>query len=174
MVLLTIVTVVNAQHVNWVSMDKALELSAQSNKKIFIDLYTNWCSWCIKMENTTFNNPTIASYLNEHFIPVKFNAEERGEIEYNGQSYKYVKYGKRGYHQLAAELSKSLGKLSYPTIIFLDEHQQLIQPIPGFQDPENLEIIIHYIAGDHFKTQPFKTYQAGFNRKCQSKLTSEP
>jgi thioredoxin-related protein len=148
--------------VQWKSMNEALRQAEKENKKIFIDVYTDWCSWCKKMDVATFQQPDIAAYINEHFIPVKFNAEQREEILYQGQAFKYVNYGRRGYHQLAAELSKSLGKLSYPTIIFLDEEQNVIQPIPGYQDPKSFEVIMNFIGDDHFRTRPFKSYAASF------------
>ena len=150
------------EKVEWISMSEALDRSSKENKKIFIDMYTSWCSWCKKMDAMTFQKPDIAKYINENFIPVKFDAEQRGEIEYQGQVFKYTSYGRRGYHQLAAELSKSLGRLSYPTIIFLDEDQDVIQPIPGFQDPKSFEVIMHYMAEDHFRTEPFKSFSSKF------------
>ncbi len=150
------------EKVEWVKMSEALELAEKQQKKIFIDMYTDWCSWCKKMDAATFQKPDIAKYINEHFIPVKFNAEQRSEIEYQGQVFKYANYGRRGYHQLAAELSKSLGRLSYPTIIFLDEKQNVIQPIPGYQDPKSFEVIMHYMGEDHFRNKPFKAFSAGF------------
>ena len=151
--------------VKWVKMSKALEQAETQKKKIFIDLYTDWCSWCKKMDVATFQKPDIAEYVNANFIPVKFNAEHRGEITYQDQAFDFVKYGKRGYHQLAAELSKSLGRLSFPTIIFLDENQNVIQPIPGFQDPKSFEVIMHYMGEDHFRTTPFKAFSANFSGK---------
>lgn len=161
---ISIITDVDAQQetVNWMEMGEALKKAEQENKKIFIDLYTSWCSWCKKMDKSTFEKSDIASYINQKFIPVKFNAEQKSEIEYKGQIYKYVNYKKRGYHQLAAELSKNLGRLSYPTIIFLDEDQNVIQPIPGYQDPQSFEVIMHYIGDDHFKSKPFKSFASNF------------
>lgn len=156
---------VDAQQVQWLSMNEALERAEAENKKIFIDMYTDWCGWCKKMDKSTFQKPDIAAYINEHFIPVKFNAEQRKEVTYRGKIYKYVSNGKRGYHELAVELSKNLGRLSFPTIIFLDERQKVIQPIPGFQDPKSFEVIMHFIGEDHFRNQPFKTFSAGFEGK---------
>ena len=148
--------------VQWMDMGEALEKAEKENKKIFIDMYTDWCSWCKKMDVATFQKPDIAKYINEHFIPVKFNAEQRQPITYQGQEFKFTNYGRRGYHQLAAELSKSLGRLSYPTIIFLDEKQDVIQPIPGYQDPKAFEVIMNFIGDDHYKTRPFRAYSSGF------------
>ena len=147
----------------WIPMNEALEKAEKEQKKIFVDMYTDWCSWCKKMDAATFQKADIANYINENFIPVKFNAEQREPIIYQGQEFKYTNYGRRGYHQLAAELSKSLGgRLSYPTIVFLDEKQNVIQPIPGYQDPKSFEVIMHFIGDDHFRTRPFKAYSASF------------
>ena len=146
----------------WLEMNEALVKSKEEDKKIFIDLYTDWCSWCKKMDKATFQKADIADYINSNFIPVKFNAEYRKDITYKGKLYSYSNYGKRGYHELAAELSKNLGRLSYPTIIFLDEKQDVIQPIPGFQDPKSFEVIMYYIGEDHFRTRPFRAYSANF------------
>lgn len=151
-----------AQQVNWVDMNRALELAEKENKKIFIDMYTDWCGWCKKMDKSTFQKPDIATYINANFIPVKFNAEQRSDVTYRDKVYKYVNNGKRGYHELAVELSKNLGRLSFPTVIFLDERQHVIQPIPGFQDPKKFEVIMHFIGDDHFRSEPFKSFAASF------------
>jgi thioredoxin-related protein len=156
------------EKVKWLTFEEAIELSKKEKKKIFIDMYTDWCGWCKKMDKATFQQPHIASYLNEHFYPVKFNAEQKADISFNNQLFKYVKSGRRGYHQLAAELSKSLGRLSFPTIIFLDENHSVIQPIPGYQDPKSFEVIMTFIGGDYFKDTPWKKYSTTFKSQIVS------
>jgi thioredoxin-related protein len=49
--------------------------------------------------------------------------------------------------------------LSYPTIVFLDETLNVIQPIPGFKDPTSLDKILRYFAEDFYKTTPWKKYE---------------
>lgn len=146
--------------VQWLSFDEALELQKEVKKKIFVDVYTDWCGWCKRMDKATFQQPHIAKYLNEHYYPVKFNAEYKQEIVYKDQSYNFVGSGKRGYHSLAATITK--GRLSYPTIVFIDENLNILQPIPGFQDPKTFEVIMTFFAGDHFKDTPWQKYQAEY------------
>lgn len=146
--------------VEWYTFEEAVEKSKTEKRKIFIDVYTDWCGWCKVMDKNTFNNPEIAKYLNENFYPVKFNAEQKEDIEFSGTTFKFVESGRRGYHQLAAALLNN--KLSYPTVVFLDENFAMIQPLPGYQKPDQFEKVIKFIGGDHFKKTTWKDWQEEF------------
>ena len=52
-----------------------------------MDVYTDWCGWCKRMDATTFENPAIAKYMSENFYCVKFNAESQKEVTFKGQKY---------------------------------------------------------------------------------------
>ncbi|MFN7117201.1 MAG: thioredoxin family protein [Saprospiraceae bacterium] len=146
--------------VNWLTWEQAMELSKKEKRKLVLDVYTDWCKWCERMEEVTFSEPGIAKYLNENFYPVKFNAEQKQSLWYKDQEYKFVKSGPKGYHELAAELLK--GKLSYPSVVFLDENQELIQAIPGFRSPEEFEQIITYFAKNSYKNTPWSAYSKSY------------
>ena len=72
--------------VNWLSWEEAMALSQKDKKKILLSVYTDWCGWCKRMDTVTFEEPGLARYLNENFYPVKFDAEQRTELEYKGKS----------------------------------------------------------------------------------------
>ncbi len=148
----------DAQAVNWMTIEEALTKSQTEPKKIFIDIYTSWCQPCKKMDQTTFNDPSVAYELNKNFYPVRFDAEQKEDIYYKGKKYVYKPYGKRGYHSLAAYWSESLGNLSYPTLIFIDQHLELIQPIQGYQTADDLIKMLRYISGDHYKRVSWNAY----------------
>jgi thioredoxin-related protein len=99
--------------------------------------------------------------VNEHYYPVKFNAEQQAKITYQGKDYSYVRSGRRGYHELAVELA--LGRLSYPTVVFLDEDQQVIQALRGFQSALRFEQIMTYFARDFHKTTPWSKYSENYH-----------
>jgi len=128
-----------------------------------IDLYTEWCGWCKRMDKDTFEDEDIADYLNEHYYSVKFDAEYKKDIVYNGKTYKFIQNGRRGYHELAAELAN--GRLSFPTTVFMDEQQRLIQPLPGYKDPVLFEQIITYFGEDMHKKMPWEKYQRTYKKK---------
>jgi len=66
---------VDAQSINWVSMDEALELQQKTPRKILIDMYTSWCGPCKMLDRNTFTNKDLIAFVNEHYYAVKFNAE---------------------------------------------------------------------------------------------------
>lgn len=143
--------------VTWYTFEEAVELTKNEPKKIFIDVYTDWCGWCKKMDASTFNNPTVAKYLNENFYPVKFNAEQKEDVQFKGYTFKYIPQGRRGYHQLAASLLNN--QLSYPTVVFLDENVNMIQPLPGYRGAKSFYPILKFFAENHYKEITWQEFQ---------------
>ena len=151
---------VSESKVEWLTFEEAIALHKENPKKLIIDLYTDWCGWCKVMEKQTYNNEKISAYINENFYPVKFNAEQREAVEFDGHTFKFIPSGRRGYHELAAALTQN--KLSYPTTVFMDEELRIIQPIAGFLKPQQMEPILTFIGGDHYKTTPWNKYQEDY------------
>jgi thioredoxin-related protein len=161
--------------INWLTWEEVQEKSKIEKRKVFVDVYTKWCGWCKKMDKATFQQEHIAEYINANYYAVKFDAEYKNDIDFNGKSYKFVKSGRRGAHELAIEITR--GNLRYPTVVFLDENFGVLQPIPGFQNGSNFEMIMTYFAEDHFKSTPWKTYTINFlplKRRKNGKLNSTP
>jgi len=118
--------------IEWLTWEEALERNKTEKRKIIVDVYTQWCTWCKKMDERTYKRENITKQINEDFYAVKFDAEQKEDIIFNNKIYSYVKgFGKKGYHELAQEIMN--GRMSYPTTVFIDEDLNVIQPIPGFQ-----------------------------------------
>ncbi|MEC7583295.1 MAG: thioredoxin domain-containing protein, partial [Planctomycetota bacterium] len=60
---------------------EALERAKKEDKPIFLSIGYAACHWCHVMEHESFENPAVAAYLNEHFINVKVDREERPDID---------------------------------------------------------------------------------------------
>jgi thioredoxin-related protein len=147
--------------IKWVTFEEAQELQKTTKKKIFVDVYTNWCGWCKRMDASTFVSPDIVDYVNENYYAVKFNAEQLENIEWNGKTYKN-NGGGRSTHELAVFLLNN--RLSYPTTVFLAEDLNVIQPLPGYMEAVKLEPILHYFGTDSHKKISWETYQKGWKK----------
>jgi thioredoxin-related protein len=149
--------------VKWYSIEEAEKLNKQQPRKIMIDVYTDWCGWCKKMDKETFSHPVIAEYINKHYYPVKLDAESKEEIVFNGTTYKHVAQGARGYHELAAGLLN--GKMSYPSIAYMNEKMELLGAVPGYMTPPVIEPLLNYIAEDKYTSESLEEYQKNFQSK---------
>ena len=151
---------VKKDKIAWMTWEEVQKAQKVEKRKVFVDVYTNWCGWCKKMDKTTFRNKDIIQYINENYYAVKFNAETRKTIVLDGKKYKYVKNGRRGYNQLAADLLK--GRLSYPSTVFLNSDFSLIQPVAGYLDSKKFEMIATYFAEDQHKKTPWTRYEKSY------------
>lgn len=146
--------------VKWLSWEDALAANDTNKKKILVDIYTEWCVWCKKMDKATFQKDHIATFINQNYYAVRFDGETKSDITFNGKVYKYVRNGRKGYHELALAITQ--GQLSYPTVVFLEEDLSVIQPIPGFQDDKMFEMIMTYFSGDYYKSTPWASYTRSY------------
>jgi thiol-disulfide isomerase/thioredoxin len=73
--------------INWLSIEEASVLYQKNPKPMFIDVYTDWCGWCKKMDASTFKDASIAQYLNSNFYAVKLNAETSDSLRFMGKTY---------------------------------------------------------------------------------------
>ncbi len=135
--------------VKWMSFEEAVEKSKTEKRKIFIDVYTDWCGWCKVMDKNTFSEPHVATLLNEKFYAVKFDAEQRGDIVFSGTTFKFIPQGNSGVHQMAAALLNN--QLSYPTVVFLDEDFKMIAPVPGYKKPEEFHQYLSFYNENFYK-----------------------
>ncbi|HMQ46760.1 MAG TPA: DUF255 domain-containing protein [Saprospiraceae bacterium] len=138
-----------AESITWYSWDQGIALMEKQPKKMFIDVYTDWCGYCKKMDRETFQDPKVIKYMNDNFYAVKFDAEQKEDIEYKGHKLSYVAGGRRGVHQLAYSLLE--GRLGYPSFVYLDEAQNRISISPGYKTPEMMLEELEYIAQEKYK-----------------------
>lgn len=149
---------VNAEEkIAWLTLEQAFAANQKAPRKIIIDVYTGWCGWCKVMDKNTFSHPEVIKYVNEKYYAVKLNAEGTEDIKVGQTVYKFD--AQRNSHQAAIALLQ--GKMSYPTIVYLDETFNMIQPIPGYMDAKQFHEVITFIGDDNHKKEPFDKYKEG-------------
>ena len=151
----------DAAKIKWYTIEEAVEANKKKKKKFFIDLYTDWCGWCKKMDANTFTDPVIIEYMNENYYAVKFDAESAEPVTVSGQEFVNPNPDKRrSSHQFAVALLN--GKMSYPSFAFLDQEVKLITVLPGYNPPEKLEPVLHFIADEAYKEETFQEFSGKF------------
>ncbi len=153
----------NSQEVNWISFQTLEQKMKEQPRKVLIDVYTSWCGWCKVMDKKTYSNPQVIQYINEHFYAVKFDAEQKESVQFIGQTWEYVPANKS--NRLAAELLQ--GKMSYPTTVIMGQDLKSVNPIPGYMEVPQMEMILKYIAGDYDKTISWSEWQKDFKSEWQ-------
>jgi thioredoxin-related protein len=152
------------QKIKWYSLEEAEMLLKDNPRPVFIDTYTDWCGWCKKLDQETFSNPVVAEILSTKYYPVKFDAEGKKNITFQGRN--FINDGKAGNaHQLAVALLQ--GQLSYPTVVFLNEKGQLLSPVPGYRNAREMEELLIYFADKAYEKQNYQDFQKSFKGRVQ-------
>jgi len=153
-------------HIQWYSFEKAYELNKKKPRKMLVDVYTDWCGWCKKMDAETFSDPVIMEYMQKHFYSVKLNAETKDTITIDGVTFiNPGRGGRRQTHQLASELLR--GNMSYPSYVFLNEKGQLLTVVQGYQASKEFESVLHYFGEDAYLKNSWAEFQSGFKGKIK-------
>lgn len=155
------------EKIQWMSFEVAVERCAKEPKMVFIDVYTDWCGWCKRMDQSTFANPVIAKYMNEHFYAVKFDAERQDTLTFQGRQFVGVMRpdGRKGSHQLAHALLK--GRMSYPSYVIMNDEMKIIQVIGGYQEAKQFEPMIHYFGDEAYKTMSGEDFLKDFKSELE-------
>jgi uncharacterized protein YyaL (SSP411 family) len=61
--------------------DAAFEKARREDKPILLDIGAVWCHWCHVMDRESYENEEIARLINEHYVPVKVDRDERPDID---------------------------------------------------------------------------------------------
>jgi uncharacterized protein len=77
--------------------DEAFARAREQNKPIFLSIGYSTCHWCHVMERESFENPDIARILNDHFISIKVDREERPDIDKVYMSFVQATTGQGGW-----------------------------------------------------------------------------
>jgi thioredoxin-related protein len=149
---------ISSTEIHWMTVEEVQEKMITEPRKVYMDVYTDWCGWCKVMDKKTFTNQYVIDYLNKNFYCIHFNAERAEEVLFNGKKYGRSEGSKT--NELAIQWMGQ--RMSYPTSLFFDEGFTNPQPVPGYLEVPNMELIATYFVGNFHKTKPFEQYQKEF------------
>ena len=100
------------------SFDEALAQARSENRLLLVDVYTDWCGWCKKLDREVFGDARVAEAARE-LVAVRVNAEKGGE-----------------------KVAERYNVQGYPTVLFVDGSGKVVKRIDGYVDvKEMLEIL---------------------------------
>lgn len=127
-----------ANDLTWLGFNDGYALAKKKNKIMLVDVYTDWCGWCKRMDRDTYEKPEIMAMLNKDFVAIKFNPEIPNVMytfegkQYNGQ-------------QLAAVISNNQLN-GYPTTIFMYPRDRKMNVISGYYDASRFKGVLESIV----------------------------
>ena len=114
------------ESIEWHSFEEVIKKTAASPKMILVDVYTDWCGWCKKMDRNTFTDPKVIKFVNENFYAVKLNAEnKKKKFKFKGKEYS------------EQTMARNMRVSSYPNFVIMDSAMENITQLPGYREPDN-------------------------------------
>lgn len=128
-----------AARVAWRGWDEGLAEAKTSGRPVLVDVYTDWCGWCRRMERDVYARPEVRAYLDRHYVTIKLNAESEQPASYRGRRHTQ--------QSIAAEF----GVTGYPTTLFLKPNGEHLVKAPGYLPADRFLLILRYVAEGHFE-----------------------
>ena len=130
------------------SLEEAFTRARAERKCVLVDVYTDWCSWCKKMDRETYTNTQVRAMLEKEFLVVKLNAESDAELTFNGSRMTMV------------EFAQQAGVTGYPTTLFFDSNGRKVVSLPGYMDAPRFARVLDYVSAARYRTTPLDEYLA--------------
>ena len=148
------VLLLNSAYSQKTSFNDAMKLAKESDKRVIIDFYTDWCGWCKKMDAEAYSNKDVKEIIEDNFVFVKMNAEGTAKVKYRGVDY------------TESELAVNFQVTGYPTTVFLEPDGRVIEykydkvsmnNVPGYFKTKDFKKILEYIKDGKYKDTDLST-----------------
>jgi thioredoxin-related protein len=112
------------EKIEWLKFEEAVAANQNNPKMLLVDVYTDWCGWCKKMDKETFTDPKVIEHINKSFYAVKMNAEDnKRTFDFMGKEY------------TEAKMAATMRVQSYPNFVIIDASLKNIAQLPGYRQP---------------------------------------
>ena len=126
-----------AADAGWMSWNAGLKRAAEKQRPVLVDVYTDWCGWCKRMDRDVYARPDVRDYLAQHFVAIRLNAESAEATSYEGRQYN------------GRTLAMRFGISGYPTTIFLRPNGEHLVNVPGYVAADQFLLLLRYIGDGH-------------------------
>lgn len=134
----------------WRDWDDGMREAHQSGKPVLVDVYTQWCGWCKRMDRDVYSRADVRDYLEEKFVTIKLDAEARDPAPYQGRSF------------TSRSLAGHFRVTGYPTTLFLRPDGRHLVSVPGYVEGDKFLLLLRYVGDGHLERGvTWEEYQAG-------------
>lgn len=124
-----------AAQINTLNFEEFKAKQSEKSRKSILLIHTNWCIYCHQMLKEFKQTNEITNYINENYNVVLLDAETKKNIEFEGKNYVYIPNSSiSGIHELAFKLGEINGELSFPTLIIMNEKNEIIYKMNSYLD----------------------------------------
>lgn len=140
-------TAANGEHAQFVTYTEAIEKAKAENKAVLVDVYTDWCVWCKRMDKDVYTDPKVKAELEKYFVAAKLDAEASTERMF------------RGNNTTETQIAQNLKVSGYPTTVFMTPDEQVIQIVPGYIKAPDFALALRFIGTKAYETQNFEEWK---------------
>ena len=134
----------------WLGWNAGLKEAAATHRPVLVDVYTDWCGWCKRMDRDVYSRPEIRDYLARNFVAVRLDAESPDPASYEGRQH------------TGRSLAGRFRVSGYPTTIFLRESGEHLVNVPGYVPADRFLLLLRYVGDGHMERgESFEAFVRG-------------
>lgn len=150
------------EQIKWKSAKETFVQNPDAGKKKLVFVNTEWCNTCKVMKRSSFIDSINVDYLKSKFDLIDFDPTLKDSLYYKGLAMTNPATNEMPYHTLAMTLCR--GSLTMPTLVVMNEANEVIDNIPLYINAGFLNQIAHFYGDDIYKTKNWQEYTAGLKQ----------
>lgn len=146
LLLLPVVASAQAQKVEPIPLQQALEQAPEEGKKILVDVFAEWCPYCQRMQSEVYPSEDVQNVISDYYLWVRIDVESDETVNYHGEE------------MTQAEFATALENQNVPTAYFLNSEGEILGKQPGFVDQDVFVNLLNFVGSDAYLDQSFQDY----------------
>jgi thioredoxin-related protein len=132
----------------WRTWDEGLAEAKTTGHPVLVDVYTDWCGWCKRMDRDVYSRPEVREYLGHNWVVVRLNAEANTPAHYLGNE------------TTEAAIADHFGVRSYPTTVMLKSDGAHLVNVPGYFGASDFITVLRFVGEGHMERgERFEDFQ---------------